>query len=387
MTRTAPVRNNHHLPLFAAAVLLISLILLPWPAFAASALLKEVPINAAAIAALRGRPFTLTLNQRRWVVPPAQVSLWFKTRPVGDVRLLQLRPGAIYDYLNVSVSPSANEPGKNSRFKTVNGAVQLIQGGTKGRIVDGTKTSLAIRDALVAGKTTATVAIQEHRPSIFSASDFQKLSFPDILASATTNFAGSPRNRIHNITVGAARFDGLTLLPGEEFSFNRYLGAVDAENGYLPELVIKDNVTTPEFGGGICQVSTTAFQGAMRAGMKITARRNHAYPVRYYGTPGFDATVYSPATDLRFVNDTGSPVHLTTTIVGSRLTFAFRGTSAGRTVTINGPFVTGKKPDGSITAAVAQIIKQGSKTIREQNFVSHYQSPDKFPIIRDANKG
>ena len=174
-------------------------------------------------------------------------------------------------------------------------------------------------------------------------------------------------------------------MPNEEFSFNDYLGAVDASNGYLPELVIKDDVTTPEYGGGICQVSTTAFRAAMRSGMKITGRRNHSYPVSYYGTPGFDATVYKPSPNLTFVNDTGYPVYLDTKIFGTRLIFDVWGKSDGRQVTINGPFVTARRPDGSITAAVAQIIKKGGKSLREQNFVSNYQSPDKFPIIRSAN--
>jgi vancomycin resistance protein YoaR len=37
------------------------------------------------------------------------------------------------------------------------------------------------------------------------------------------------------------------------------LGEVDAANGYLPELVIKENKTIPEYGGGLCQVGTTVF--------------------------------------------------------------------------------------------------------------------------------
>lgn len=365
----------------AAAVLLI-----PHASQAADPLTQEVAISAENAATIRTASFTLTFGTKKWVASATQTKLWFKTRTLENGTLaLQLRPGAIYDYLNTVISPRINKPGENSRFEYVGSSLHLIEGGRKGTIVDGVKTSLAIRAALVNGQTSAAVSMKEHRPSIFSADDFKKLKFPTLLGKGESNFAGSPRNRVHNIGIGTNNFNGLVVLPGEEFSFNQYLGEVDGANGYKPELVIKENVTTPEFGGGICQVSTTAFRAAIHSGMKVTYRKNHSYPVKYYGTPGFDATVYQPLPDFRFVNDTKYPILLKTSIVGTKLTFEVWGTDEGRTVTINGPFVTEKKPDGSLTAAVAQIVKQGSKVIREQNFVSKYQSPDKFPTVRKAN--
>ncbi len=352
---------------------------------ASSALLTEISIDASKTAAIKNQPFTLTFGGKTWKAPAAEVAKWYKVASSGGVTKLQLRPGAIYDYLNRTVSPKINDVGEQSRFVTVNSAVQLVGSGRKGKIVDGVKTSLAIRAALVAGKNTSTVSMKEYRPTLFSAEDFKKLTFPDKLAQGESSFAGSPKNRIHNIQVATKRYHGLVLMPGEEFSFNQYLGEVNAANGYLPELVIKENVTTPEFGGGICQVSTTAFRAALQAGLQITTRRNHSYPVAYYGTPGYDATVYPPNTDFRFKNDTPSPVHLRTTIAGTRVIFEVWGKSDGRVVKVNGPFVTEKKPDGSLTAAVAQIVTKSGKSIREQNFVSKYQSPDKFPTVRKAN--
>lgn len=353
---------------------------------AADPLLTEVAVGADRVVSARSRSFTLVHGMQKWTVSAAEVGTWFKTRTAADgTTLLQLRPGTIYDYLNVHVSPQVNDLGKNSRFATVDGNLHLIAGGRKGKIVDGRKISLAIRAALVAGKNSAAVATKEYRPTIFSAADYNQLKFPHLLTRGETNFAGSPANRVHNINVATGKFNGLVIMPGEEFSFNQYLGTVDAANGYRPELVIKNNTTTPEYGGGICQVSTTAFRAAMQSGVDITARRNHSYPVTYYGAPGFDATVYAPTTDLRFRNDTGQPIQLRTKVAGTKVIFEVWGTRDGREVTINGPFVTSRQPDGSLTAAVAQIVSQNKKTIREENFVSHYQSPDKFPTIRSAN--
>ena len=366
--------------------LIIQAIVLPHAVSASSALVTDVAISNENVALAKSRSFTFTYAGKKFTATPAQVRTFFKTRAGDDgTSILQLRPSAIYDFLNVYISPKVNTLGENSRFQYVGANLHLIEGGSKGKIVDGIKTSLALRSALVSGKSSTAVAMKEWRPTVFSAEDFKKLSFPTLLARGESSFAGSPANRIHNIVVATEKYNGLVLMPGEEFSFNQYLGNVDGANGYLPELVIKENVTTPEFGGGICQVSTTAFRAAMQAGLKITTRKSHSYPVAYYGAPGYDATIYPGSVDLQFTNDTGNPVLIKTRVVGTKVIFDIYGTSDGRIVTVNGPYTTGSNPDGSIVTAVAQLITKNGKSYREQNFVSKYQSPDKFPITRAEN--
>lgn len=349
-------------------------------------LLDTVSIHPDRVAAVKQQGISLTYNARTWNFTAKQAQSLYKTFSNSDgTYSLQLRPGAIYSYLNVYVSPAVNDIGEQSRFVRNGDTVTLIHGGRKGSIVDGIKTSLALRSALVKGQTKVAISMKEYRPVIFSADDFAKLQFPNLLTTGTTSFAGSPRNRIHNIIVGTEQFNGVVVLPGETFSFNHYLGQVDAANGYLPELVIKENVTTPEFGGGICQISTTAFRAAMYAGLQVIDRHNHSYPVSYYGAPGFDATVYEPNPDFKFKNDMKNPILLKTSVIGSKVNFEVWGTNDGRSVAINGPFITEKKPDGSLTAAIAQIVSKAGKTIRESNFVSHYQPASKFPHATAAN--
>ena len=160
----------------------------------------------------------------------------------------------------------------------------------------------------------------------------------------------------------------------------KVLGEVDGEHGYLPELVIKHDKTEPEFGGGICQVSTTAFRAAIYSGLEITARRNHAYPVGYYNPQGMDSTVYIPKPDLRFKNDTPNYILIQTKIVGTELTFQFYGTSDGRKTTVIGPTILEKNPDGSMkTTFTQQINDKDGNLIREDVFKSNYESPSKFP--------
>lgn len=206
------------------------------------------------------------------------------------------------------------------------------------------------------------------------------LGLRELLAVGETTFAGSPKNRQHNIAIGANLYDGILIGPGEEFSFNQILGPVTAATGYKPELVIKPEGTVPEYGGGLCQVSTTAFQAAVRAGLKITQRRNHSYIVRYYGDPGFDATIYPPYTDLKFLNDTPEHILVQTEIIGTTIRFYYYGTDDGRTIEIDGPHTLTLNKDGSGSAVLSVTTTSLDGESSEQVFRSYYKSPAAYPI-------
>jgi len=229
------------------------------------------------------------------------------------------------------------------------------------------------------GAKDINLAMRVLEPEI-TGTNLDKYGIKELIGEGVSNFRGSPKNRIHNITVGAAKFNGVLIKPGEEFSFIKTLGPVDESTGYLPELVIKVDKTVPEFGGGMCQVSTTMFRVALNAGLKITARTNHAYPVQYYAPQGLDATVYIPNPDLRFLNDTPNYILVQTRIEGTQLFFDFYGTSDGRQAKLVGPFVTSHGADGAMKTIVTQeIYDKDGNLIKKSEFKSNYDSPSKYP--------
>ena len=125
---------------------------------------------------------------------------------------------------------------------------------------------------------------------------------------------------------------------GEGFSFNAVLGPVDEREGYRRELTIMGERTIPEFGGGLCQVSTTAYRGVWKTGFPIVARRNHSFAVTYYSPPGTDATIYPPHTDFKFDNDSEGALLLQTFTDGNKAYFLYYGTAlTDRTVELLGP--------------------------------------------------
>ena len=210
------------------------------------------------------------------------------------------------------------------------------------------------------------------------------LGITALLGRGSSNFAGSPANRIHNIKIAAAKFNGTLIKPEEEFSFNDILGEVGPEQGYEPELVIKKNKTVPEYGGGICQVSTTVFRVAVNSGLKVIERFAHAFPVKYYNPQGFDATIYPPSPDLKFINDTPANILLQSKIVGTELTFEIYGTEDARIVKIDGPKQYDIKEDGSMKATLTQEVydKDGSLMFKK-TFYSNYKSPSLYPVERN----
>lgn len=131
-----------------------------------------------------------------------------------------------------------------------------------------------------------------------------------LLASYTTSFAGktlSKPNRVHNITLAAERIDGVTVAPDAEFSINRIIGARTKANGYKLAGAIANGVNTTEYGGGVCQVSTTLFNAVLMADLSVTERHHHSWPMAY-APVGRDATIATGLKDFRFRNTSDAPV-------------------------------------------------------------------------------
>jgi vancomycin resistance protein YoaR len=330
----------------------------------------------------------LTYGEQSWDMKPFTIRRVIRFVEQSDPE----QPGQIYlgvamdeteltKYLEQTLAAEINRLPQDARFEIQDERVTQFALPQNGQALDMPATLAAINEALRANQTQAALTVHVTEPQIKDVADSEALGIKELVARGESDFAGSPRNRIHNITVGAARYHGLLIPPGAEVSFNQFLGPVTAEAGFKPELVIKHNVTIPEFGGGLCQVSTTMFRAAVQGGMPITQRRNHAYAVRYYGTPGFDATIYPPSTDLKFTNDTPGYILIQTRIEGTKLFMEFWGTSDGREVEIVGPRPYDRQPDGAVKATLAQRVMKDGEIVREDTFYSRYKSPNLFPKI------
>ncbi len=287
-------------------------------------------------------------QEQSWFWPAATVNSLIEIRVESDgATKLGLSKARFLEQLAPIMAAIDREP-QEPRFAVADGKVTEFRASASGQHVVTEDTWKRWERELLfarAAELEPVVAVVEPQQDI---ADLNTLGITELLGVGKSSFAGSPSNRRHNIKVGAAAVNGTLVAPGEEFSLLKTLGKVDAAAGYLPELVIKGNKTVPEYGGGLCQIGTTTFRGTLAAGLPVTARRSHSYTVTYYfdekGLPGTDATIYDPAPDYRFQNDTQNYVLITTRIEGNELFFEYWGTKDGRTVTQSDTRVWGRVP-------------------------------------------
>jgi vancomycin resistance protein YoaR len=329
---------------------------------------------------LDGAPYTVEAGDYELTLTRQMLAPWLTlTRTDADTLQVGLDDAALHSFLTTSIAPSVNRPARDAVFDVHGGRVQAFILAQDGQELDSEAATLALTDGIrAATQEPITLPVRTTAPAITNDSA-ESLGIKELLAVGETTFTGSPANRKHNIGVGARRYDGLLIAPGQEFSFNQFLGPVDAASGYKPELVIKPEGTVPEYGGGLCQVSTTAFQAAVKAGLTITQRRNHSYIVRYYGAPGFDATIYPPSVDMKFVNDTPGHILVQTEVVGDIIRFYYYGTSDGRKTTVDGPHTLSLNADGSGSAILRTQTVMADGEVRDQVFRSSYRSPALYP--------
>ncbi len=213
--------------------------------------------------------------------------------------------------------------------------------------------------------TEIELIVEEVFPEV-TTENINDMGIKELIGVGESNFSGSPANRRHNIRVGSNKLHGLLIKPDEEFSLTKTLGHINAAAGYLPELVIKGNRTIPEYGGGLCQVGTTMFRVAINTGLPVTERKPHSYRVSYYEPAGFDATIYDPSPDVKFINDTGHYILIQTFINGNILRYEFWGTDDGREVEVTQPKIFNITYPGPTKIIESPDLAPGQKQCTER---------------------
>lgn len=145
-----------------------------------------------------------------------------------------------------------------------------------------------------------------------------------VISSYSSKYSNTGDGRVKNMEIAAGIVNGTIVMPGEEFSYNALIGDTTPEKGYEKANTYVGNEIVPDYGGGICQVSTTLYRAVMRANIRSTERTNHSLTVSY-SEPGLDATVANPYLDYKFVNTYDFPIYIQGSVSGGVVNFSIYG--------------------------------------------------------------
>jgi vancomycin resistance protein YoaR len=251
------------------------------------------------------RPITLTYEDRRWTLDPADLGTFVVTTvednpgaaPTVDVSLDQK---ALAKWLSQQLRSEIDRDPVDAVVAWNGKRVFAVRDSQDGAKLKPQTLAEAVITSFFGNHETVRIPVAVIEPRIDS-SNLDSLGITTRLAVGTSNFDGSNEGRAENIRVGAEKLNGTLVAPGETFSFNHAIGVISEENGFVEAPVIDGERIGRDVGGGICQVSTTVFRAALFAGMPIEEWWPHRYRLGFYEldgwTPGLDASILQPEGD------------------------------------------------------------------------------------------
>ena len=115
-------------------------------------------------------------------------------------------------------------------------------------------------------------------------------------------------NKVTNLKIAASCITGITIKPGQTFSFCKLVGLPTKRKGYLEGMELSFGKARPGIGGGICQISNLIHWLVLHSPLTVTERYHHSFdPFPDDGRVlpfGSGATVFYNYRDYQFTNNT-----------------------------------------------------------------------------------
>jgi vancomycin resistance protein YoaR len=353
-----------------------------------------------------GAPLELVAADKSFTLSPETLAEFVKVERVerdGNVTLnAQLDARKLETFLH-DITAEVGQPPVEPRVNWNNGQLEIFEAGKPGYGVDIEQATKTVDAAVRTASRRIELPMGEVQPQA-RPETLASMGITELIAEGKSKFAGSAAYRVKNIKAGVKLLHGMLIAPGAEFSFNDTVGDLTPEKGFTQGYAIVGNRSQLEYGGGICQDSTTLYRAAFYAGLPIVDRSSHSYRISWYEqgeTIGMDAAIFTGSgPDLRFANDTGNWLLLQGTVneKDSSVTFAFYGTKVpGRTVERSEPVITNQraapaqpvyiddpeipvgvfkqtdKARGGMDVVVTRTIKDNGQVVRQEDFVTQFR--------------
>jgi vancomycin resistance protein YoaR len=321
----------------------------------------------------------VTLGDDKWTIKASSVRTWLRLAPTVDGRYVPIFnvTGPI-ETIEAIAAKVKVEPKNASFLISQSGKVFGVTAGRDGRTLDVKATSRLLVESLQARasnpSTTAVAAVVTvAKPALTTEEAAKAAPLMTQISTWRTYFPIGEKNGFGaNIWIPAKLIDGYVLAPGETFDFWRAVGPVTRAKGFTDGGAIINGRTEPQgaLAGGICSCSTTLFNAAARAGLKMGSRKNHYYYIDRYPL-GLDATVFISGSGSRqsmsFTNDTQHPILIRG--INSRsggagyVRFSLYSVPTGREVTFTRPIVKNVRPASDSTQLTNSLAPGKRKRI------------------------
>ena len=366
-----------------------------WPAAAPIEVpAEQVPVRSSAeqvragVAAARralAAPVTLRAGGAALVVRREDLAGALSLRPDADGRLVPaLDAGALAEGVGTRVEAVEQAP-RDASFALSSGRPVVVPG-RPGRSVAVKDLAAAVMPVLLrAAPRTAALPLRTTQPEL-STARARDLGVREVVGSFTTEHpCCAPR--VTNIHTIADLVDGELVLPGETYSLNGDVGARDAARGFVEAPQILNGQFIAAVGGGVSQFATTMYNATFFAGMQDVEHQPHSYYISRY-PEGREATVSTPAPDLKWRNDSPHGVLVTTSYTGTSITVTLWGTkrydevlalSSGRsritdfgTERVSGPDCTPAAGNVGFDITITRVMKKGGAEVRRDSDTHRY---------------
>ncbi len=194
-----------------------------------------------------------------------------------------------------------------------------------------------------------------------------------LISSYTTYYSKEEKGRCENIAIAASLIDGVTVQGYGEFSFNATVGKRTQEAGFQRAKIIVNGEYVSGVGGGVCQVSTTLYNAALKSGLTITEYHPHSLRVGYI-PPSRDAMV-STGSDLKLFNPHAYPVFLSAQIFEGGIRIAFFGKNEGYRYEITSHILAEIPPPEPIIKEGErdEIIRSPKNGVKSEAYLERYK--------------
>lgn len=335
-------------------------------------------------------PIVIQLDDSSWEIAPNDLTSALIIPKDGAARL---DPATLTPILTNFATEARQEP--TNAVLGWDGGLEVIEDDRDGRETDVAR----LEELVVAAAATEDRTIKMPMVPIKAEvrrDSLESLGIAGQIAKGSSSFAGSSEARAENVRVASGHISNKLIPPGGLFSFNRNLGPISLDNGYVEGKIISGDWTTDDLGGGVCQVSTTVFRAALWAGFKFDEWHPHTWRLAFYeadgSPPGMDAAIYQPnvakgeswEADLKFTNPLESWLLLQMVVDGETATAQLYGAALDYTVEIDKPKIGQPvKPPSKPVEKVNKKLRKGERN-KVQNAAPGYKVELTRRLLRDG---